>query len=474
MKNLPIYLAIFLSGILCSKAQNKAVKIAYSLNIGDSFQEKSDLSLMTKVFSQEDLSDFVDIWASPEYTKITSKTNKQTTEVHLFDKNQTYILDDINKQYIDITSLQSRRLGFTPAGNLINSYKEPYTISYDNQIKKDILGYICYKATIHFPAKKLADGSNLNEHIEVWYTKDLPVIHWTKFYYLNEIPGAPLKIESEGLGLTARTVSPLKNDILAANILTEYSLSTLTADPELEESPFENTYLGEERYSYFDRNCALFGLQDRHGNTLTKAQYKEIHGFKNNLAIVADTAFNYGLINSQGKEVLPCQYQDLLQTKDGLFIYEKNQQQGFLSPQGNVLIPAAYTTVYEFQEQLALVKNKEYYGIINAQGTLVVPLNYEMITAYNNQLAIVIKDQKYGLISTEGAPICDLKYEYLQFGNEELLLAKKGGKYGFINFQGAVVIPFDYQIAQAFQDGKALVTKNGSQFYISPAGEVLN
>ncbi len=459
-------------GFVCS-AQSKDVHISYSLNISDSFKEKSDLSLLTQILSTEDKSDFIDLWVNDRYIRVEDKSVQHLIELQDLQTKRSFLLSPSTSTYEEITQQKNSIKTLSEAGN-VNIYDHAnYRIIYQDRIKKNILGYNCQKAIIHLPQKETADGSPILDKIEVWYSKDLPQVYWSKFMYLKDIPGAALQISTDGIGISAQEIRIEKPNTLDFEIPASYQkiVSEDDFDEEYQNSPMN---LGEGRMSYYDSNLQLFGIQDEKGNRITTARYAEIHGFKNQLAIVADAHLNYGLINVQGQEIQPCSFDDLIQSRNGYFIFEKNNKQGYLNAQGEEIIAPTFSIASDFKGEFAIVNNQDCFGIIDSIGNIIVPIRYDMITNFQDSLAIVVTNEKYGLINLQGEELIQPKYDYLQFGNSKLILAKEHGKYGFINAEGLVVIPFIYEHAQAFHKERAKVsTLQKGSFYIDKNGREL-
>lgn len=193
----------------------------------------------------------------------------------------------------------------------------------------------------------------------------------------------------------------------------------------------------------------------------------------------------YGLINLNGNQILPCEY-DSLTTLKGIknsIIVKKDGKMGLVNIDGSVIIPTEYQTVAAINEDYQngyIVKNAEgKFGVINSEGHSALQFKYDDIkrltennmyvvksngtwkvvlgddTIYldgkvanavemSNGNVIVNDNGNYKLfnIQTEAQVITD--YEYLTYTFDNNYIAKKDGKFGIINSNNETLVEFKY------------------------------
>jgi WG containing repeat len=188
--------------------------------------------------------------------------------------------------------------------------------------------------------------------------------------------------------------------------------------------------------------------------------YDEAEPFVYDIATVKKQG-KWGVIDTFGKEILPCKYDyiglnsdrngifafgingksglmrldgtillepqyDIIRTKfdDGFWIYTKNGLDGLLSAAGKVLTPPIYDGwgpgfVHGFQS----VRQNGLWGVIDKQGKIIAPCHYSELVAFYHikddgtqisvasERALVQINRKFGIIDTLGNTIIPIIYD---------------------------------------------------------------
>ena len=225
------------------------------------------------------------------------------------------------------------------------------------------------------------------------------------------------------------------------------------------------------------------------------------------LAVVRDENGKYGFMNEEGKEIIPCKYDNAHAfQKNGLAavakIVERDSQGrdlfkwGYINRKGKEVISLKYDEISEarFEENglCAVAKEGElskagdiiyFWGFINEEGEEVIPCQYSEVRfdRWNcDGLRCVGKKVKmgsdqtiswlYGVINEKGEEVIPFEYEDIRVSDSKLFAAEKKTaadtdgigiyKWGFINQKNEIVIPFEYDDVDAFADnGLAAVCK---------------
>lgn len=197
----------------------------------------------------------------------------------------------------------------------------------------------------------------------------------------------------------------------------------------------------------------------------------------------------YGLIDLTGKEVLPCEYEEITvipNIKDAIKV-KKDGKYGVVDSTGNEILKTDYQNIEALGKDnksgyiVQSIEGK--YGIVNYANSLVIDVNYDKINkVYGNDLYVVEKegkqilvnkeqeeilnsdvysqiiailktkdagiifekDGKYGVINLTGEKIIENTYEELKEAKDDILIAKQNGKYGIIDLQNSQKIEFKY------------------------------
>src|SRR5690606_16505771 len=215
---------------------------------------------------------------------------------------------------------------------------------------------------------------------------------------------------------------------------------------------------------------------------------------KNGFGIVGKNN-KFGIINNQGKEVIPLEYDKIEHPKRysnilELFVLEKNEKLqildentkpikqnilsyswdkidfddyyldvlllkdsqnkfGIIDENGKTIIPFEFEELRAFDgEETSIAKKNGKYGIINFQNQELVAFENDEVSSSKFSETFVVKQQnKYGLLDKQGKKIVDFVFEDLQpcyYDENNKFIIKTKGKYGIIDISGKEIIPAEY------------------------------
>jgi hypothetical protein len=114
------------------------------------------------------------------------------------------------------------------------------------------------------------------------------------------------------------------------------------------------------------------------GDTVRLARgYDGSFPFSGGVAIVVDDEENFGMIDRNGKEIVPLEYEALAYFSEGLAAAKKDGKWGYVNRNGEEVIPPQFDVVYDFKQGKATVKKDDIYFIINKKGQLIVDESLE-------------------------------------------------------------------------------------------------
>ena len=136
--------------------------------------------------------------------------------------------------------------------------------------------------------------------------------------------------------------------------------------------------------------------------------------FEYGMIVAADADWNYGVVDSTGREILPCRYKWV-----------------------NIVGP-----------DHILVKD-DHYGAINRNGDTVIPFVYPSLRPlYDSDgryFEVMNQDKKYGVISNTGQEILPFVYEEVSGCDKGFFSVSQNGKWGVVDSLGNIVIPLKYE-----------------------------
>lgn len=228
------------------------------------------------------------------------------------------------------------------------------------------------------------------------------------------------------------------------------------------------------------------------------AKYIEVGDFIDGLALVKLAKMQYGYINTEGEEVIPCKYRWAQPFSEGLACVSFDQSVtsigesncGYINSKGEIIL-SGYNDVSPFSNGIARVG---YYGneplldtdptwmLIDRSGTILLKKTCIDLTIshFEDGYAIIkIKERwwndtcyQYGLINEQGHVIKDFIYDLIERHPNGLMDIKWGDHQGQINYRGDlrvkngdddIYIPAKYTWGNNYQNGTAPI-------YMSTAG----
>lgn len=192
--------------------------------------------------------------------------------------------------------------------------------------------------------------------------------------------------------------------------------------------------------------------------------------FSEGLEAVENADGLYGFIDKTGKQVIPCQYQDVRIFSEGLAAVENaNELWGFIDKTGKQVVPCQYWSVNNFSEGLAPVANaNELWGLIDKTGKQVVSCQYSYVYNFSEGLAAV--ENTYvllGFIDKTGKVVVPCQYFETEDFSEGLALVRNTeGLWGVIDKTGKQVVPLRYKEITPFQDGVALARNEAGKAFL--------
>lgn len=259
----------------------------------------------------------------------------------------------------------------------------------------------------------------------------------------------------------------------------------------------------------------LFGFKLEDGTDIVEPQYMFVDKFHGPYCIVLRDYNRQGLIDRTGREIIPCQYEEVNYPTDDLCRIMKNERYGFADLYGNEVIPPQYRAASAFAEGLAVVaidfdSFSVGYGYINTQGDTVIPARFEYCYPFQNGYAVVKQYDRYGLIDRQGREVFPIKYEFITSvdsnqvffivdpATEKIVMYstknfrpltkpiydditsygdgyyafRRGDKVGFLNTKGRERLGV-YDEAQGFYNGFCPVVRSGKWGIINTKGKLI-
>ena len=204
-----------------------------------------------------------------------------------------------------------------------------------------------------------------------------------------------------------------------------------------------------------------YGFADKTGREVVAPIYDYVDNFCDGLAEVyredESGCAGYGVINEEGKEIVPTKYESIEILNNGLIaVTGEYELLGLYNEEGEVLFEPYYN-------------NYEYIGYFN-EGFAIV---HERNGTYtdNQPLGHNFANVEYNFINEDGEVIA-WGYECASDFHEGRAAVKDNGLWGFIDKEGHAIVEIVYDEVRDFHEGRAAVCMDGKWGYVDIEGKV--
>lgn len=219
-------------------------------------------------------------------------------------------------------------------------------------------------------------------------------------------------------------------------------------------------YAAAQRYS-------RWGIIDRNGREMLPFMYEYITMPMDGFFFAGDS-LGMALFDYRFKPLTKFVYSNPGPLSEGRISVMRDGLYGYLNTNGKEVIPCQYTEASPFKESRAKVAKGKKFGIINASGKAILPLEYEDATPhgdkyiYHDGLALVEKDGKLGFVDIDGKLVIPYYFDQAFHFTQGLACVRFNGMWGYIDTKGDVYMPFVFDYASPFEWGRAEVVYNGT------------
>lgn len=202
-----------------------------------------------------------------------------------------------------------------------------------------------------------------------------------------------------------------------------------------------------------------------------------------NKVLRVENGGKYGLINMEGNEVIPCEYDEItaLQGLENTIIVSKQGSYGVVDNDGKTILPVEYAEIQNLGDEASqgfIVKNTEgKYGIVDISNGQVLDMNYEGISKiHQGDYYVVTENGKQKVIKKDGTESLNGDYDEIVAilkNPENGVIYKTGEKYGIMNLSGETTINANYDDLQEAKTGVFIARTGENYGIIDLSGETL-
>jgi WG repeat protein len=228
-----------------------------------------------------------------------------------------------------------------------------------------------------------------------------------------------------------------------------------------------------------------WAYMDTKGKLLFGKDFDQIYDFQAGMAVVmkytdrSRSNVLYGLIDSNGKQILPIEFDDMSNCSEGWIYTKKGRKFCYYDKTGKEVLDISPMAGSHFSDGRAAVTNRDYMmGFIDRGGKVVVDLMYEEAKAFSEGLAAVTKDGMTGYCNKEGKMKIDPKFENVtEFKDNRAFMGIMNQDFitmwGMIDNEGGIINRLIYEAVFNFSEGLAAVKQDKKWGYIHPHGDFI-
>lgn len=228
-----------------------------------------------------------------------------------------------------------------------------------------------------------------------------------------------------------------------------------------------NKFFAREYYSNADfipvQENGKWGFLDNEGYGITPCIYDrfEIPQRNSNHIMPVMIGNKWGFLNKDFKLISFAKYDQQLQyyEHDGqqrpLFEVVKNGRAGLIDTSGREIVPCTYNYILATYGDGLIVTKDKLYGVINLNGSVLVNPEYDQIQMLDKEFDSgrlwyrIVKDQKIGLMDAKGQVRIPCIYTDIKFDRIGDFPSQKDTLWGMISLKNEVIIPFKYEEVRA-------------------------
>lgn len=279
-----------------------------------------------------------------------------------------------------------------------------------------------------------------------------------------------------------------------------------------------NEFEDEDVAFVSDKN-GLHAVMDNKGRFLTDFVYNTIYGGSEEGFFEVRRNGKHGHIDINGKEVVPCMYDDGCYFSEGVAAEYLNGKCGMVDCFNRIIISFEYEEICICKNNLINAKKNGKYGLINKNNEVVVDFQYDEIDCWCTRDCTAypaLKNDKWGIIDRYGNVLEDfiyddaqlisdnednagefiillkgdfkaiystkkrgfvtkLEYDFVGYLSNNRFLVLKNDKVGFVDINGEIGIPliYDNYTHNDFEEGLCVVYKDGKAGMIDAEGNVI-
>lgn len=207
-----------------------------------------------------------------------------------------------------------------------------------------------------------------------------------------------------------------------------------------------------------------YGLIDGDGREILPCEYDTIHDLRKNFRIIVKDSL-FGATNIDGEIIKQCIYSGARNNSFNYIALKLNDKWGFADMEGKDITQYKYEEIWSYDDTSFVAKYDGYYGVSDFQQNTLIPFKYDRIyykdSNESNPVSVVKSGEFYGLYNSRNQLVAECEYdEFFPDTSRYVTLSKgesrdyKSTRKGLIDAEtGKIMIPFDYLDMGEYSEG---------------------
>ena len=209
-----------------------------------------------------------------------------------------------------------------------------------------------------------------------------------------------------------------------------------------------------------------------------------LDGFSHEGLICVKKSGLSGLLDKDGKEILPCKYKSISKFENGVASVEIDGNKCWINKEGNEVSQPEVTETKSVFEEYEVVERDGKYGIVDKDGNAITPFKYDTISVQNvyspniirffGGYVVVTINNLRGLVNEKGEEVVPCKHEVIQNITNGMFVSvstSAGKKFGLYDTKGNEILPVIYSFIHIFENGLVFVEKSSKYALIGVPSE---
>ncbi len=186
-----------------------------------------------------------------------------------------------------------------------------------------------------------------------------------------------------------------------------------------------------------------FGLLDTEGREIIAVQYKSIRALGTLRFAIENWMRKVALFSEQGKPITEFKIDSVSAFKGNIAIFHQDFKQGLINRDGEIKVEPHYREI-RITDEGAIGQMPAEWRVLDGNNYELNKIEADELIPLSHRLYAITKSGKFGIVDSSFAEILPLEYDYLSNANanKNQLIAKRNNHYGLIDLNKSVLLPF--------------------------------